>query len=163
MKSEIKNLYIEDEYKNDLKNPYHAYLSALEDVFDLKIIDSFCDVGTRVGNLLYFAKKKYPKIEITGYIYVKTDAKVCYERIKKRSRTGEEEIPLDYLELLEGNHDKWLTNRPIQNEDVEWFSLKKNFITPVIVINGNIDYYDINERTKQKESIIKFVNYEITQ
>jgi hypothetical protein len=54
-------------------------------------------------------------------------------------------------------------NRPIQNEDVEWFSLKRNFITPVIVINGNVDYYDINERTNQKESIIKFVNYEITQ
>ncbi len=107
--------------------------------------------------------KEFIKIEITGYIYVKTDAKVCYERIKKRSRTGEDEIPLDYLQLLEDNHDRWLMNRPIQNEDVEWFSLKRNFITPVIVINGNVDYYDINERTKQKESIIKFVNYEITQ
>jgi 2-polyprenyl-3-methyl-5-hydroxy-6-metoxy-1,4-benzoquinol methylase len=69
MKNNIEDLYIEDEYKNDLKNPYHAYLSALENVFDLKIIDSICDVGTRVGNLLYFAKKKYPKIEITGYDY----------------------------------------------------------------------------------------------
>ena len=69
MKNNIEDLYIEDEYKNDLKNPFHAYLSALENVFDLKIIDSICDVGTRVGNLLYFAKKKYPKIEITGYDY----------------------------------------------------------------------------------------------
>jgi 2-polyprenyl-3-methyl-5-hydroxy-6-metoxy-1,4-benzoquinol methylase len=69
MKNNIEDLYIEDEYKNDLKNAYHAYLSALENVFDLKIIDSICDVGTRVGNLLYFAKKKYPKIEITGYDY----------------------------------------------------------------------------------------------
>jgi 2-polyprenyl-3-methyl-5-hydroxy-6-metoxy-1,4-benzoquinol methylase len=69
MKNNIEDLYIEDEYKNDLKNAYHAYLSALENVFDLKIIDSICDVGTRVGNLLYFAKKKYPKIEIIGYDY----------------------------------------------------------------------------------------------
>jgi hypothetical protein len=69
MKNNIEDLYIEDEYKNDLKNPYHAYLSALENVFDLKIIDSICDVGTRVGNLLYFTKKKYPKIEIAGYDY----------------------------------------------------------------------------------------------
>ena len=29
--------------------------------------------------------------------------------------------------------------------------------------NLNIDYYDINERIKQKESIIKFVNYETKQ
>jgi len=69
MKNNIEDLYIENEYKNALKNPYNAYLSALESLFDLKIIDSICDVGTGVGNLLYFAKKKYPKIEITGYEY----------------------------------------------------------------------------------------------
>jgi 2-polyprenyl-3-methyl-5-hydroxy-6-metoxy-1,4-benzoquinol methylase len=83
MKNNIKDLYIEDEYKNDLKNPYHAYLSALEDVFDLKIIDSICDVGTGTGNLLYFAKKKYTKIEIAGYEYFEWSKQYAHQTVSE--------------------------------------------------------------------------------
>ena len=36
--------------------------------------------------------------KLDGIIYVHTEPTVCYDRIKKRSRTGEESIPLDYLE-----------------------------------------------------------------
>lgn len=65
----FENLYAEEEYKNCQKQPYNSYLSALESTLELKIIESFCDVGTRVGHLLYFVKKKYPEIEIRGYDY----------------------------------------------------------------------------------------------
>jgi deoxyadenosine/deoxycytidine kinase len=34
------------------------------------------------------------------YIYLKCDAKVCHDRIKKRSRIEEESINIDYLENL---------------------------------------------------------------
>lgn len=44
---------------------------------------------------------------VENVIYVKTDPKVCYERIKQRSRDGED-IPLDYLEECHRYHEDFL-------------------------------------------------------
>ena len=58
---------------------------------DLKIED----VNYQIYNTWFelFANQ-YP---IHKIIYVKTDPEICYERISKRSRTGEDCIPIDYL------------------------------------------------------------------
>jgi deoxyadenosine/deoxycytidine kinase len=34
---------------------------------------------------------------VAGVVYVHCDPKTCSERIRKRARTGESEIPIDYL------------------------------------------------------------------
>lgn len=47
-------------------------------------------------------------VKIDGYIYIKADPKVSYERIKKRNRQGEENILLEYLEKLHKAHNEWL-------------------------------------------------------
>ena len=47
-------------------------------------------------------------IPIHKYIYIDTDTKVCMERIKKRSRKGEELIPIKYLNDCKKYHDNWL-------------------------------------------------------
>ena len=47
-----------------------------------------------------------PEINI---IYIKTDPKIAYERIKKRKRSGED-IPLEYLENCHTYHENWLEN-----------------------------------------------------
>ena len=54
---------------------------------------------------------------------------VSYERIKKRSRSGEETIPFNYLERLHNKHEKWLLDEPNVlilnvNEDFENNTLK---------------------------------------
>jgi len=46
---------------------------------------------------------------VNRYIYVKTDFKVCDRRIKKRERTGESSIPLEYLSKCEKYHKDWLS------------------------------------------------------
>ena len=78
------------------------------------------------------------EIPITGYIYVKTDPKICFERIKKRNRKGED-IPLKYLERCDLYHECWLTNVDL-------------------LINGN-DEYDkiINLEDKYKDLIYNFI------
>lgn len=43
-----------------------------------------------------------------GFIYLKTDASVAYDRINKRQREGEHEITLDYLTVLDKKHDDFL-------------------------------------------------------
>ncbi len=45
-------------------------------------------------------------------IYLRTPAELCLERIKKRGRDEEKQMPLDYLKNLENLHDEWLMNHP---------------------------------------------------
>ena len=69
MEKNIEATYKKEEFKNCSNIQYHSYFTALDEAFELKIADSFCDVGIKVGHLLYFIKKKYPKIDIKGYDY----------------------------------------------------------------------------------------------
>lgn len=80
-----------------------------------------------------------------GIAFLNTDANVCYQRIKERSRTGEEEIPITYLNVLDLYHRRWLgekTNIHIinleTNEDFYCNPEKKN--TEICKIINMIDY-----------------------
>jgi deoxyadenosine/deoxycytidine kinase len=48
--------------------------------------------------------------EQSKYVYLKTDYKICFERVNKRNRNGENEIPESYLEANNHYHDNWLLN-----------------------------------------------------
>jgi len=80
-------------------------------------------------------------------VYVKTSPKKCHERISKRSREGEENIPLSYLESCSYYHDNMLD---------------QNLTTCVcenqLVLNGNIDIYQNKEQvSKWIEEITRFI------
>jgi deoxyadenosine/deoxycytidine kinase len=83
--------------------------------------------------------EEYP---ISGIIYVNADPKICYERIKRRSRTGESDIPMDYLVKCDKYH----------NDMIEEFKSK---IT-IVELNGNQDIFD-------ESSIINLWIYRIDQ
>jgi len=126
-------------------------------LYELKDIN---DIEWKVYNMWHQQLRDMLNIKIDGCIFVNTTPDVCYNRIKKRSRTGEECIPLDYLQLLHNKHVEWLLDRPKQDETKKWFALKKDFMSPVLNIDGNVDIYDYTEREKQMNSIIEFVNTE---
>ena len=82
---------------------------------------------------------------VNDVIYVNTDPAKCYERIHKRSRIGEEVIPLAYLEACHKYHNEFLdettgvkTNKLILdgNQDIflkagivdEWIASINNFL-----------------------------------
>ena len=48
-------------------------------------------------------------LENIQYVYLKTDPEISYERVIKRSRSGET-IPLSYLINCSDYHDTWLSN-----------------------------------------------------
>jgi deoxyadenosine/deoxycytidine kinase len=66
----------------------------------------------------------YNDFKTTTTVYVKTDPEICFERISKRSRSGEELIPLGYLQ----NCDRYHTDM-INNTD------------DVVLIDGSEDMY----------------------
>lgn len=47
-------------------------------------------------------KDIYP---IYKYFYLKVDPKICHSRICNRARAGEENIPLEYLEMIDKKHE----------------------------------------------------------
>ena len=80
-------------------------------------------------------------------VYVKTAPEKCHERIVKRSREGEDNIPLSYLKSCSFYHDnmldKNLTSCVCENQ---------------LVLNGNIDIYENKEKVnKWIGEITKFI------
>ena len=49
-------------------------------------------------------------LEAFGFVYLQTIPETSLERIKKRSRDGESNIPLDYLKALHDRHESWLSS-----------------------------------------------------
>ncbi len=46
-----------------------------------------------------------------GFIYLRTNPEVCYERLKKRARSEESIVSFDYLSLLHQKHEDWLIHK----------------------------------------------------
>ena len=79
-------------------------------------------------------------------IYVKATPEKCYERIAKRSREGEENIPLEYLTACSLYHDNMLdktTDNCVCDEQ--------------LILDGNIDIYE--NKTQLDEWIQEIEQY----
>jgi deoxyadenosine/deoxycytidine kinase len=51
---------------------------------------------------------EFSESKLDGIIYVQTTPEICLSRIEKRSRKGEESIPLEYLEECHRYHEEWI-------------------------------------------------------
>lgn len=71
--------------------------------------------------------------DINYTIYVNTEPKKCYERIHKRSREGEEVIPLNYLIECHNYHSEFLEEINGKNEVRKKEKLE---------LDGNVDIYE---------------------
>jgi len=96
-------------------------------------------------------------VPIYGYVYLKTDAEVCFTRVEKRAREGET-IPLAYLENCGKYHNEWMESNHSEkkliidgNTDIEK--------TPSIVTEwvNTIHAWILNEKQKKIRSEYKHV------
>ena len=71
-------------------------------------------------------------------IYVKADPEKCYGRIAKRSREGEENIPLEYLTACSLYHDNMLDK-----------SRDSCVCKEQLILDGNIDIYENKTQVKK--------------
>ena len=50
-------------------------------------------------------------VKPNGFIYLKTTPETCFNRLQKRARSEESQIPLSYLQTLNQKHEDWLLNK----------------------------------------------------
>jgi deoxyadenosine/deoxycytidine kinase len=77
-----------------------------------------------------------------GIIYLQSSPKTCFERINKRNRNEESNIPLEYLQKVHTKHEKWLLDQPdilVIDTDIEFENNEKNLNSILKQIN---DYTD---------------------
>ena len=67
-----------------------------------------------------------------GFIYLRTSPEKSYERLKKRARSEEKVVPLDYLQLLHSKHEQWLVNKQGLSHALE--------NVPVLVIEADKEF-----------------------
>jgi len=64
-----------------------------------------------------------------GFIYLKTDPEICFERVKRRNRVGEQHITLKYLKQIGKVHDEFLVEKKDIASELE--------LIPVLILDGN--------------------------
>lgn len=98
---------------------------------DLNCFAKLCNISGSIDDMEMNIYKLYFNHFITElqnkcsikFIYLKTSPDICMERIKKRNRIEEKNIPIEYLISLEQLHNEWLLNNSI-------------------ILNGNSDILD---------------------
>jgi deoxyadenosine/deoxycytidine kinase len=73
-----------------------------------------------------------------AYIYLRTAPEKSHERTQKRSRDGEDGIPIEYLRTLHEKHEKWMEDEKLR--------------VPVMIVDVTEDF---NNKEKMEEIIIR--------
>lgn len=80
-----------------------------------------------------------------GYIYLRCDPKINNERIIKRSRNGESQIPIQYLEQIHTKHEQWL------DEEYEYG-------IPILTLDATENFLEKEKMNQFSEQVFKFID-----
>jgi len=88
----------------------------------------------------------------SGFIYLRTDPKICFNRMAIRSRSEEAAVSLDYLNRLHEKHENWLIHK-LDLPD----ALKS---VPVLILDCNKDFeHDLEEQRRHMNAIADFFGF----
>ncbi len=87
----------------------------------------------------------------SGFIYLRTEPQICYERVLKRGRSAEKTLSLDYLKMLHQKHEEWLVERKDLSPSLHE--------VPVLILDCDKDFeHNIVEQERHIERIREFFN-----
>ena len=167
----ILDLFYKDQERWSYTMQSIAFMSRLEDIIkpqikslrfsersvhtDIKVFAENCYFNGKMNKLEWDLYNKWfdwltnsklvDTIKPDGFIYIRAEPEVSFERIKKRGRTEESEIPMKYLTDIHERHDDWL--------------LSEDLTTPVLIIDAKKDFLDDNKRLEEIiNKIERFIN-----
>jgi len=116
--------------ERSLQSARYCFIESLRDVIsspEMTILDNW-----------YKLLRDQPQfdIDVDYIIYLKTDPEVIYERIAKRNREEEQQIPLEYFQEMHRKHEDWLVNRNTTGS---------RHLPTVIVIDANRDISELSK------------------
>ncbi len=86
---------------------------------------------------------------VNQIVYVKTCPMLCHERIVKRSRTGEDCIPLEYLQECHKYHENMLDKES-----------KECVCQDQLILDGNVDIYESEDALPAMiEAVKKYIGH----
>ena len=172
----IFSIFYNDQEKYSFTFQMMAYISRLnklkEAIDSLKLKENAVIVTERslMTDKFVFAKmlydeKKIEKIEYNIYnkwfdsfnketdidkvIYISSDPKVCYERVKLRDRNGESDIPLEYLTNCSLYHDNMIKN--IRKDTINIDGNKNIYKDPAILTEWFLEIDEFIDHKKDLE------------
>lgn len=84
-----------------------------------------------------------------GFIYLRVDPEVAYERVYKRQRAAESTISLDYLKQIHDRHERFLIDHEVHDE------LKQ---VPVLVLDGHGNFESDDACAKSlTQQVVNFI------
>jgi deoxyadenosine/deoxycytidine kinase len=75
-------------------------------LYDDKMID---EINYKIYMKFYNEYKN--DFKLNGLVYIHAEEDVCYNRVHKRNRKGEDSVPLEYLKKCKEYHQDWLVNK----------------------------------------------------
>jgi deoxyadenosine/deoxycytidine kinase len=142
-------------YISRLEKLQHVYKQAINNNIDFIICERslytdknvFCKMLYDDGKIDTYGYQIYNKwfdyfqnfIKKFKFVYLQTDFEVCFQRIQKRHRKGEDNISKDYIFKNNLYHDKWLLN-----------------MDNVLILNGNLNGSD-DVFQQHCETILNFI------
>jgi deoxyadenosine/deoxycytidine kinase len=85
----------------------------------------------------------------TGFIYLRTDPSISYERVLKRTRQEESAVPLAYIEKVHQKHEEWLVQKIGITQSLQE--------TPVLILDCNAEFE--NDKAEQERHITAIMNF----
>lgn len=121
----------------------------------------FAEVAKDIGTMSLLEWCLYKKVwdrEIlqiqrppAGFIYLRTPAEICYQRIMKRGRHEENPITMDYLKRLEEKHENWFIKKTGVPDHLAY--------VPILVLDFSDNFENSDLMQEQYlELLIDFVN-----
>ena len=123
-------------------------LDADKNVFAKMLYDDGCIDDINYNIYLQFYNSYKTKYNTDGVIFLNANASVCSDRINKRNRSGEQGVPLEYLQKCEQYHTNWLYSQynilninasfdatyddSINDIGIDWLNMSTNFINSVL-------------------------------
>ncbi|NXG92247.1 DGUOK protein, partial [Stercorarius parasiticus] len=75
-----------------------------------------------------------PRTALHGFLYLRATPQTCLERLRRRARSEEGGIQLEYLQQLHAQHERWLVEK---TTEVHFADMKH---APVLVLDVDKDF-----------------------